>query len=29
MMSTLAQLAEDRAEHDVAEHMIAYRGDGT
>ncbi len=26
-MSRLAQLAEDRAEHDVAEHVIAYRGD--
>jgi hypothetical protein len=27
VMSALAQLAEVRAEHDVAEHMIAYRGD--
>jgi hypothetical protein len=27
VMATLAELAEVRAEHDVAEHMIAYRGD--
>ena|SRR5688572_23909875 len=27
VMSTLAELAEVRAEHDVADHMIAYRGD--
>jgi hypothetical protein len=27
LMSTLAELAEVRAEHDVADHMIAYRGD--
>jgi hypothetical protein len=27
LMSALAELAEVRAEHDVADHMIAYRGD--
>jgi hypothetical protein len=27
VMSALAQLAEVRAEHDVAEHLIVYRGD--
>jgi hypothetical protein len=27
VMSALAGLAEARAEHDVAEHLIAYRGD--
>jgi len=27
VMSVLAGLAEARAEHDVAEHLIAYRGD--
>jgi hypothetical protein len=26
-MSALAELAEARAEHDVAEHLIAYRAD--
>ena len=27
VMSTLAELAEVRAEHDVADHIIAYRSD--